>query len=233
MAKRIIKEYEKRRNEIFDAAKTLFFKRGYENTTVETIIDSVGISKGTFYYYFKSKEELLDALAHESAKTAFEKIDSAVFGNRLNALERMRLYFQYSRSWKLDNRDMLKALMKVLYTPSNLLLREKFMEKQIELLKPTLTRIIRQGIDEGLFHTPYPDDIAEILFSLFGNAGTSFSSLVLTVDEHPENIDVLLHKFKVYQDLFERILGAPEGSIEFVDRKYLKKYFFINNTRRR
>jgi AcrR family transcriptional regulator len=224
MAGRVTKEYNERRKEILDTAEKLFFTRGYDSTSVDSIIDTIKVSKGTFYYYFKSKEELLDTLAFERAQTAFAEIDAIVFENELNALERMNLYFRQSKSWKLENREMLKALIKMLYAPSNLLLREKFMEKQLEMAKPTLTRIVKQGVDEGLFHTPYPGDISEILFTLFGNVGTSCSTLMLTVEEHPENIDLLLHKFEVYQDLFERVLGAPEGSIEFVDKAYLKKY---------
>jgi len=59
---RITKEYHVRKNELLDTAQELFFTQGYEQTTVETIIQKVGVSKGTFYYYFKSKEDLLDKL---------------------------------------------------------------------------------------------------------------------------------------------------------------------------
>jgi AcrR family transcriptional regulator len=224
VARRVTKDYEERRNEILNAAEKLFFSQGYEATPVESIIAAVNVSKGTFYYYFKSKEELLDALAQERAKKAFAYIDNEVFDNSLTAIERMKLYFDSSKSWKMDNREMLMALAKMLYDPANLILREKFMRQQLEMARPTLTRIIRQGVEEGVFHTPYPDDIAEMLFSIFGSAGAAFSTLASSADEHPENIDLLLHKFDVYQDLFERILGAPKGSIEFADKEYLRKY---------
>ncbi|MGB6371054.1 MAG: TetR/AcrR family transcriptional regulator, partial [Atribacterota bacterium] len=58
---RIIKKYDERRTEFLDTAQELFFTKGYEQTAVETIIKKMGLSKGTFYYYFKSKEDLLDA----------------------------------------------------------------------------------------------------------------------------------------------------------------------------
>ena len=59
---RITKEYYERKNEILDAAQELFLTQGYEKTSVDNIIKKVGVAKGTFYYYFKSKEDLLDKL---------------------------------------------------------------------------------------------------------------------------------------------------------------------------
>ena len=59
---RIVKEADERRNEILDAAETLFTEKGYSKTTIIDILNQVGIAKGTFYYYFKSKEEVMDAI---------------------------------------------------------------------------------------------------------------------------------------------------------------------------
>ncbi|HBT17621.1 MAG TPA: TetR/AcrR family transcriptional regulator, partial [Firmicutes bacterium] len=59
---RITKEYDERRNEILDTAEELFNMKGYDKCTVNDILKAVGIARGTFYYYFKSKEEVLDAI---------------------------------------------------------------------------------------------------------------------------------------------------------------------------
>ena len=67
---RISKDYDVRKQEFLDAAQKLFYEQGYDQTSVNTIIDAVGVSKGTFYHYFKSKEDLLDALAERVAMQA-------------------------------------------------------------------------------------------------------------------------------------------------------------------
>lgn len=59
---RVVKEAEARRNEILDAAEILFTGKGYAKTTIIDILEAVGIAKGTFYYHFKSKEEVMDAI---------------------------------------------------------------------------------------------------------------------------------------------------------------------------
>ena len=59
---RIVKEAEERRNEILDAADELFGRKGFDGTSTNDILEKVGIARGTLYYHFKSKEDILDAL---------------------------------------------------------------------------------------------------------------------------------------------------------------------------
>ena len=51
------------KNRIIKSAWNLFYKNGYDNTTVEDIIAASKTSKGTFYHYFKGKEALLNSLS--------------------------------------------------------------------------------------------------------------------------------------------------------------------------
>ena len=59
---RIIKEAEERKNEILDVAGKLFGEKGYDATSTNDILKEIGIAKGTLYYHFKSKEDILDAM---------------------------------------------------------------------------------------------------------------------------------------------------------------------------
>ena len=77
--KRIVKNPDVRRLEILQAAENLFAKEGYVKTSVESIIKEAGIAKGTFYYYFKAKEDILEALVEQVA----EKLEAhiGIFNN--------------------------------------------------------------------------------------------------------------------------------------------------------
>ena len=55
-----MKKGEKRKHELLKIAYEMFLRRGYENTSVDEIIAKAQIAKGTFYYYFPSKEQLLE-----------------------------------------------------------------------------------------------------------------------------------------------------------------------------
>ena len=59
---RVVKEAEERRNEILDAADELFGQKGFDGTSTNDILEKVGIARGTLYYHFKSKEDIMDAL---------------------------------------------------------------------------------------------------------------------------------------------------------------------------
>ena len=61
---RVVKEedYAARRNEILDVARKLVYTRGYEQMSIQNILDALKISKGAFYHYFDSKQSLLDGL---------------------------------------------------------------------------------------------------------------------------------------------------------------------------
>ena len=59
---RVVKEAEERRSEILDVAEKLFCTKGYDNTSTNDILNQVGIARGTLYYHFKSKEDILDGM---------------------------------------------------------------------------------------------------------------------------------------------------------------------------
>ena len=70
---RIVKEAEERKNEILDEAAALFAKKGYDGTSIGDILEKVGVARGTLYYHFRSKEEILDALV--------ERISNSIIAN--------------------------------------------------------------------------------------------------------------------------------------------------------
>ena len=68
---RIVKEAEVRRMEILEAANRLFGEKGFDGTSTAEIFDAVGIARGTLYYHFKSKEDILDALIDRYGERIF------------------------------------------------------------------------------------------------------------------------------------------------------------------
>ncbi|MBR6476951.1 MAG: helix-turn-helix transcriptional regulator, partial [Lachnospiraceae bacterium] len=74
------KEAEERKKEILDAAEELFIARGYDETSTSDILEKVGIARGTLYYHFKSKEEILDALIDRIMQEAARRMNAALSG---------------------------------------------------------------------------------------------------------------------------------------------------------
>ena len=71
MAPKVSEQYlEDRRNQILDAAVATFSRNGLHQTTIEDIRLEAGLSRGAVYHYFKSKEDIIDAIRGRSARQA-------------------------------------------------------------------------------------------------------------------------------------------------------------------
>jgi AcrR family transcriptional regulator len=224
---RISKEYDERLNEFLDTAQQLFFERGYEQTSVNHIIEKVGVAKGTFYHYFKTKSELLDKLVSRFGKRLREEIEPLMEQPGLNAIDKLNLFFEKGRSIKAQNVDLMMMFMKVLYTDDNLRLRHEMNKKNTVLVAPLISSILEQGIREGTVSVIDPYNTALLLYSMMYNLAETTSILLLHIDEHPENMDEIERKVKVLEYSVEKILGVPEGSLCFANRQFMEQ--FSNN----
>jgi AcrR family transcriptional regulator len=221
---RILKNYHERKDEFLDTAQQLFFTQGYGQTSVDAIIRKMGLSKGTFYYYFESKEDLLDKLTCKMGDKILEEVIKIADREDLDAAAKLNEAFAVTRSVKLENIELLKLLIKVLYDDRNLFFRYKIFRKFTELLAPEFTKIIRQGMDEKVFNTTYPNEAAHLIFEIANTLSGRIPSLIIDLDKNPENINKVEREFKVYENAIERILGAKEGTFNIVNRNILKKF---------
>ena len=218
---RIIKDYNERKAEFLDTAQELFFTKGYKQTAVDTIIRKMGLSKGTFYYYFKSKEDLLDALTVRMSERILNEVLKIVKNDELDAVDKLNKAFIATRTVKIENIDLLKVLLKVIYDDRNLLFRHKIYRKSVEILSPVFSEIIRQGIKEKVFHTKFPDEAAKLIFEMAYIFGERIPWLFFG-DE--KDLDKVEKEFRLYENAIERIIGAEEGKIRIVDRRIIN-YF--------
>ena len=221
---RITKEYHERKNELLDTAQEIFLTKGYKQTSVESIIKKVGVAKGTFYYYFKSKEDLLDKLVKRMADKIQIEIKKIVEKKDLDAIRKLEKAYSVAGNIKLENIHLIKLMLKILYEKDNLILRYKVYKSNIELIVPEFAKIIEQGVKEKLFNTPYPYEAARLFFELGSILGDATSKLFLELDEKPENMDKMVKEIEVYEDAMERILGAKKGTINIVNREMLKNF---------
>ncbi|MCK4251013.1 TetR/AcrR family transcriptional regulator, partial [candidate division WOR-3 bacterium] len=102
---RQVKKPEIRKNEIIDAARKFFFQKGYEQTSIQDIIDDLSIAKGTFYHYFKSKLDLLDQLIDRTTSEMSASI-KPILNMDMNAIEKFNKVFQVATAVSLQNIDV-------------------------------------------------------------------------------------------------------------------------------
>jgi AcrR family transcriptional regulator len=89
MKGRVLKAPAVRRAELINCAQGLFLTRGYERTTINDVIAATGLSKGAFYHHFRSKEDLLEAIAARFARESLSFIEALQADDSLDALRRL------------------------------------------------------------------------------------------------------------------------------------------------
>lgn len=221
---RITKEHDERLNELLAAAQQLFFEKGYEKTSVTHIIEKVGVAKGTFYHYFKSKEELLDKLVEQFSARAHAEIVNIIESEGLNAVEKFNRFASTVHAMKVESIDLMKILMKVMYKDENLLLRHKIFMGNFNRLTPEYARVIRQGIEEGRFDTADPEELAEIFVTWGYTLNEMIVGLLLEVDKKPGNLDKIEKKLNAFERGMERLLGAEAGSLKMFNRQMIEAF---------
>ncbi|MFC1842400.1 TetR/AcrR family transcriptional regulator [Candidatus Dependentiae bacterium] len=220
---RIVKSFDKRHTEFLEAAKELFFSVGYEKMSVLMLTKRVGVAKGTFYHYFESKEELLTKWVIDEISCQTVPLCEKIANNpNLDALTKLNKIFKIGREWKLQNIDIIILLIKVMYGDNNIRLRNEMTRQSVLMIENILTKVIEQGVQEGVFNIKFPREISSRLLQIMQLFSQDLSLLIL---KHSKNknvsIDKALKLVYIWQDIIERILGAPSGSIMLVNDKFL------------
>lgn len=192
-----MKKGEKRKLELLKIAYEMFISKGYENTSVDEIIEMAGIAKGTFYYHFKSKEQLLEEVIDMMLDEQTEKA-----GRILEAqIPIPQKLVGIIASFRTDEEE--ETIKAALHAPENIVMHQKTEKKLRERLVPILSDLTRQGISEGIFSC---DDIPERV-----------KIIVILANELFDTDDFTDSDIRVFIDVFENTLHARKGSMGFIE----------------
>ena len=218
---RIVKAPDERRSELIACAQKLFYAKGYESTSVNDIVIEVGVAKGTFYYYFESKQAVLEALVEDLTAQSFELYQAIVADEALNAIQKWTRVVRVIGDWKIERKAELLDLARVLQTDANVLLRHKLRTQATQAVAPELAKIIAQGIEEGVFETPYVEETAEIVYALSRAFSGTITNILLNPDDYDDPEALARRKIEAMQTAIERVLGAAPGSLPVIDEQRL------------
>jgi AcrR family transcriptional regulator len=224
---RTVKEenYAVKRKEILDVAQRLVYTKGYEQMSIQDILNELKISKGAFYHYFDSKQALLEALIDGMRQEAEPIILPIINDPNLPALDKLHRFFDASARWKTARKDYILSLVGVWYADENAIVRQKTEDNLIHWSTPLLVGIIRQGVEEDVFNTPYPDQIGELVLALLYHIGNAMVELIFSSEAKERELAHAEKLVAAYNNALERVLGAPAGSVNLMDAKTLKEWF--------
>lgn len=198
---RVIKDADVRKNEILDAVDELFGQKGFDGTSTQDILEKVGIARGTLYYHFKSKEDIMDALIERYSKRLLGAGQEIATDKKIPVVERIiRVVMALNLSGGSS-----KEIMEHIHKPQNALMHQKIQRVIINGVTPILTNIIREGIEQGLFNTPFPYECMEMVVIY---ANTVFDDDLVQISDEERVSRIQAFVFNV-----ERLLGAESGSL--------------------
>ena len=207
---RVTKEPEERKNEIIDTAGSLFVAKGYNSVSVSDIANEIGIAKGTIFYYFKSKEELLDEVFTKFFSKIHYNAQIIAADEKLNAVEKMMKLTDINNVTGGD--DKLRCFFETSPPPGNSEMILKRLVLLISSVAPVIAKIIKQGINEKSMFTKYPDEVAEII-----TAAEKAMFLGLFENSHND----LIKKMTAYLYVVEVILNLEEGTFDSVTERFV------------
>jgi TetR/AcrR family transcriptional regulator, cholesterol catabolism regulator len=218
---RVVKHPDIRRAELLDRAAGLFLRHGYDNVSLNDLIADAGVSKGAFYHWFPSKDALITALAERSARETFAGVEDAVTACGGDALARLNAAMRagFDVKMKMDGPEQLAAMVSLL-RPDNAHLYARIVAGEEALFGPLLTRLISDGVAEGVFDTFDPEGVTDMIYGLAARTNSNVLEVLQAADESAREraIDRLTTRFRLHGVAIDRVLGLADGSVATLTR---------------
>lgn len=209
---------EERQNQLLDCAQTLFFTKGFEETTLSDILAAAKISKGGFYHHFKSKDELLFGVLDRMAADIFHQMQEALTDKSVPALD-MLTTFLHLRANYLRAHDYpgQVELFRVMNDDKNMALLELFKRNVKRVSLPPLVEILAKGKAEGVFRIQSPEIAAELILylSTFMDDPLKRAIAARATDRADAAADTLREAMALQFLTIDRVLGLPDGTTSF------------------
>lgn len=194
-----------KRELIYDALEELMFTVPFKEISVESIAQKAGVGKGSVYYYFDSKDEILDNVIERSYRRAIREYLNNISSEK-SALGRIKQLFK--SVLKKDFGSSRQNLIVTLHLHDDLVLHNKLKAIAVQELSPILTLLLEQGIDEGSIKMEYPKESAEIIVTVL----TVFLDNTAAVQERIS----VKKKLRIFANVLETCLKTQKGSFDFL-----------------
>lgn len=188
-----------RKESLVKIAFEMFLSNGYENTSVDKIIEEAKIAKGTFYYYFESKEQLLEEVVGLMLDNQSKHAEEILNSNISIPEKIVGIILSYTPN-EIEN-----TIKNTIHNNENIVLHQKLNKELIERMIPILTEVVKDGNKVGIFNC---DNIPERIKSI----------LILSGGLFDDNKKITKNDIDVFIDIIEKTLGAKSGTMNFINK---------------
>ncbi|MCH5194558.1 MAG: TetR/AcrR family transcriptional regulator [Oscillospiraceae bacterium] len=201
-----MKNKNNKRELILEAVKQLMSEVRYKDISVSDIARKAGIGKGSIYYYFESKDEMLREIIERSYRLAINKYLDSV-DSQMSALQKIKHLFRSIIREEFDDREYNFIL--TLIPDNDMLLQNMLKYIAIKEISPILADILEQGIEEGTITTDTPRESAEIVIAVL--------TFLLDYAVFPkDDSDGFEKKLKIFAGVLETCFKTEQGGFDFL-----------------
>ena len=176
--------------------------------TVDIIAKNAGIGKGSIYYYFQSKEEIIDAVIERSYSSAIKEYFKSTESCKTTHEKLRQLFVSIIKKEFFDNSH---NVIVYLHVQDDIVLHYKMMMTAIRTVSPILTQILEDGVKNGSLHTDSPEESAEMIVAML--------TFLLNRSFFPSDNESMYRKLKLYANILETCLETEKGTFDFLFTK--------------
>ena len=210
---RVTKSPDVRREELLDVALELCMSVGFDSMSVEQITATAGVAKGTFYHYFRSKDDLEAQLVRRFGESLLAHLDEQSGSFQGAAIERLRQLLAAASSWKLERLNLSMSFIPFLYRDENFALKHRLFEEWMNRLGPLIEPILRLGQRDGSFVLTDVEGTARLFTTLMMHGATRLWEATMVIEGDEACIYRMLADVTALWTAEERLLGAAPGSL--------------------
>ena len=187
---------ERRKQELLRIAYRMFIQKGYEETSIDEIIAEAHIAKGTYYYYFPSKEatleEVINMMIGDEVKRA-----KAILSAPISVQQKLVGVITSLRPEQNESN-----IANTLNQKENIVMHEKINRRVVDEAVPLLTEVVSEGIAQGMFTCDHIEERVR---------------MILIMSQHLfDSSNFSEGDIEVFIDVVEKTLGAQPGILGFI-----------------
>ena len=218
-----MKKGDIRRQEILNTAESLFCRKGYEQTSIQDILDQLKSSKGSFYHYFISKEALLQSMCDRRAGQLIHSVQESLSAVSSSA-GRLNILFSGMIPLRDEKLSFLLMFLPIFRLPEGQTVKTYYCEALSARFYESVRKQLEEGNEAGELSCSSPAVIAEICLTLVNQLWVRICEMILSAEEAGEEADLseILRIIEEYRIVLEKITGVPFGSFELMNIEWLK-----------
>lgn len=180
---------------IITISAKLFAEKGYDKTSMQDIVNAVGMSKGGIFHHFSSKEDIFNAVMERQFEQILETINQWFDEMKgLTAKEKLRGLIRRNLMDDKIIKESSNMVSSAIESPQIIL---AFTQNNVKKLAPIIADVIREGIEDGSISTAFPNECAEVLLLLL--------NFWCDMDIFQGDFSTLLKRFRFLQHLMRQL----------------------------